>query len=104
MYSYKGYFEVLCYVAFWFGSLARKQTHAPLFSKNIYNYFSKFIYALMVAFPLEVRHNYYCVSTSQRPNFSDRTEPRLRCCCLGCEYGGGEKKRYSSFLSKKPKV
>lgn len=44
----------------------------------------------MVAFPLEVRPNYYCVSPSQAPNFSERTEPTLRCRCLGCEY---EKKK-----------
>lgn len=88
MYSYKGDSEVLYYVAFWLGSFARKQIHASLiiFSKNTYFYFSKFKYILLVDFPSEVRHNWHHVSSSHIPGFSGKTEPRLKCHSLGCEY------------------
>lgn len=60
--------EVLYYVAFWWGSIARKQTHAALiffFPKNTF-FFPKFIYVLLVDFPIRSKAQLLpCVLKSQ---------------------------------------
>lgn len=69
-------------------ALMKVSNPCGFFPKNTSYYFSKSRYTFLRIVPLEVRDN--CYHVSQVPTFSPKTESKLRCPSLGCEY---EKKK-----------